>query len=107
MMAMAARKLEGLPPDAPPAESDLVPFNIRLPRGLIAALDARVAKINGQRKWTKINRSDLIRDLLARGIDQPSDEEGEHAREAALSDDLKAKARLVDPPKPFRTTRGK
>lgn len=72
MEAMAVRKTEGLPPDMPPASSDLVPFNIRLPRGLIAALDARVREINQQRKWTKINRSDLIRELLMRGIDEQS-----------------------------------
>ncbi len=65
-MGMAARKQT---PEPDPSE--LVPFNFRMPRGLIDALDERVDALNKGNPWQKINRSDLIRDILTKAMQEP------------------------------------
>lgn len=59
---MASRKTTAVDP------SELIPFTFRMPRGLIAALDARLVELNQASPFTPITRSDLIRDLLASSL---------------------------------------
>ena len=57
-MVMPARRR-----DVPPAE-ELIPFTLRMPRGLISSLDAWVEKLNKGKKYGLVTRSDVIRYAL-------------------------------------------
>lgn len=50
---------------------ELIPFNFRMPRALLDALDERVEELNRSDPYQRMNRSDLIRELLARGLRDP------------------------------------
>lgn len=67
---MAAKKA------APADPSELVPFNFRMPRGILDGLDAWVDELNAGRALGKVTRSDLIRLILSRALDERPDLEG-------------------------------
>lgn len=70
---MAARKPEQSDPDR------LVPFNFRIPEGLVTALDSWLDEQNKGRQSAPLNRSDLIRGVLAwASKTKPEWEEGQH-----------------------------
>lgn len=50
--------------------ADLVPLNLRMPQALLEALDAEVEAANERDPMRPTNRSDMIRGLLADGIDR-------------------------------------
>lgn len=56
-MGMAARRIDA-------EDRDLTQFNMRMPRGLLRELDEWVDELNRGRGLGKINRSDLIREVL-------------------------------------------
>lgn len=53
-----------------PDPSELVPFNFRMPRGILDGLDAWVDELNEGRALGKVTRSDLIRLILSRAIEE-------------------------------------
>jgi hypothetical protein len=63
---MATRKTKAAGP------LELVPFNFRMPRGLIVALDERVDELNRASPYSPTTRSTLIRDLLATSLARPA-----------------------------------
>lgn len=67
-MSMAARKTPPAPQDG--AEDELVPFNMRMSKRVLRALDLWLDDLNRDRRLGKVNRSDLIRMLLERGAAQ-------------------------------------
>jgi hypothetical protein len=58
-----ATKKKALPPPSDSAP-DMVSMTLRLPGPLVAALDARVEKLNSAGQWPKLTRTDLIRNVL-------------------------------------------
>ncbi|MCC6494967.1 MAG: hypothetical protein IT193_01775 [Propionibacteriaceae bacterium] len=68
---MAAKRLP--PPPAGAEEDRLVPFNMRMPESILAALDAWVDDLNRGRTLGKVTRSDVIRALLIRGARERPD----------------------------------
>lgn len=56
-MGMTARRIDA-------EDRDLTQFNMRMPRGLLRELDEWVDELNRGRGLGKINRSDLIREVL-------------------------------------------
>lgn len=47
-----------------PADDELVQMTFRIPRSLIAALDAYTEELNRGRGWPKLTRSDVMRGAL-------------------------------------------
>ena len=62
-MGMPAKKQEADP-------TELVAFTFRIPRGLLAAVDDCVDTLNATDPWRPINRSDFIRDALAKAVQE-------------------------------------
>lgn len=62
-MGMAAKKLT---PEVETEQDDsqMVQFNVRVPRGLLRELDAWLDEDNVNRRFMKRTRSDLVRDGL-------------------------------------------
>lgn len=51
---------------------ETVQLNIRVPRGMVDALDAVVAKRNEARGWSRpVSRNEVIREALERIISEP------------------------------------
>lgn len=66
-MGMAAAKL---PPEAPPGEDgeETVQFNFRIPKRLLAALDAWLGDMNRGRRLGKVTRAEVLRAILERDV---------------------------------------
>lgn len=62
-MLMAARRQE-------PTKSNLTPFTMRMPDEILQGLDAWVEELNEGRVLGKVTRSDLIRLILSRAIEE-------------------------------------
>jgi hypothetical protein len=67
-MSMAAVK-----PASSSDPNELVPFNFRMPRGILDGLDAWVHELNSGRAIGKVTRSDLIRILLSKALEEHPD----------------------------------
>lgn len=93
-MSMAAAKLP--PPDA---GEDLIPFNMRMPRRIVEALDEWVEDLNRGRRVGKVTRSDVVRVLLERGaVLRPSlDEQGAPGAPLAILHDEEGREVAVSP----------
>ena len=64
-MTMAARRQD--------PKSSLTPFTMRMPDEILSGLDAWVDDLNKGRMLGKVNRSDLIRLILARALEERPD----------------------------------
>lgn len=62
-MGMAAKKLTP-EEEAEQDDSQMVQFNVRVPRGLLREMDAWLDADNATRRFRKRTRSDLVRDGL-------------------------------------------
>lgn len=63
MNAMAVRRQE-------PTKHNLVPFTMRMPEEILAGLDKWIDELNEGRALGKVTRSDLIRLILSRAIEE-------------------------------------
>jgi hypothetical protein len=62
---MVTRKKEDVP----------VQINLRISKALLDRVDTRIEKANEKRHWPKLTRSDLIRELLEKYVDDGQDAE--------------------------------
>lgn len=63
------------PKKAPPAPSPAEPtqINLKISAELLGAVDALVEEANRRRPWPKMTRSDLIREVLSKAVeDRPA-----------------------------------
>lgn len=91
---MAAAKL---PPEAD--EDELIPFNMRMPKRIVEALDSWVGDLNRGRRVGRVTRSDVVRVLLERGAAlRPSlDEDGEPGKALAVLHDQDGRESATKP----------
>lgn len=67
MQAVASPKTR---PRKPPVRQDPIQVNIRISPEHLERLDAWLEEINAARGWPKLTRTDVIRNLLARGLEE-------------------------------------
>ena len=76
-----------LPADAVPVPGGLVQSNVRMPQPALDYLDEWANDVNREAGWTKVTRSDLIRDIVLAAI-----EDRKGARDRAASEGAAAQA---------------
>lgn len=54
----------------PPSPSEPTQINLKLSAELLGAVDALVEEVNQRRPWPKMTRSDLIRELLSKAVEE-------------------------------------
>ena len=69
----AKKRAPPKPEPETPNPAELRPFNVRLPIGLVADVDAWLEDDNKKRRLTQRTRSDLIRDLLMWAVENKPD----------------------------------
>lgn len=60
-------------PKKPAAADGPTQINLKLPDELLAAIDGWVADINQRRPWPRMTRSDLIRIVMGRAVQERPD----------------------------------
>jgi metal-responsive CopG/Arc/MetJ family transcriptional regulator len=70
-MGMAAKKMD------PADDTELVPFNFRIPRGLVVSLDAMLEELRRERPaFRGVTRSDIIREALYKAVQEHEEAAG-------------------------------
>lgn len=67
MLAVVPRPKKASPPPSPAEPTQI---NLKLSAELLGAVDALVEEANQRRPWPKMTRSDLIRELLSKAVEE-------------------------------------